>query len=280
MMSDPNRHPATIKASDIDFFVIGGQRCGSTWLYEALREHPGIYVPKNKQTYFFDSEFGKGLDWYLSHFDGADPHRKTIGEVSTGYCLPQAVPRLHSACPDAKLIMIVRNPIDRAFSYYLNRKPFTDWASFEDAIEREDSILARGRYIEQIEHLLTLYAPSRFLLLFYDDLENDEVALYNRVCQFLDVDPSILPSVLGDPVHANSFPRLREISYRYGFSPLMQWLNQGIVGRIARRILRHRSQSKRSRAMLPETRERLVAYFDAFNKRLGEYSDRNLEHWK
>ena len=80
------------KSEDITFLMVGCQRCGTTWVDAALREHPEIYLPQQKQSYFFDRNYDRGMDWYLRNFEGVNTEHKAVGEVATGYSLPGAVP--------------------------------------------------------------------------------------------------------------------------------------------------------------------------------------------
>ena len=92
------------KSNPINFLMVGCQRCGTTWVDAALREHPRIYLPPEKQTYFFDQHYDRGVSWYLSQFQGVGDET-AVGEVATGYCLPHAVERLAALLPDVKLVM-------------------------------------------------------------------------------------------------------------------------------------------------------------------------------
>ena len=93
----------------ITFFMIGCQRCGTSWTDAALRDHPQVFLPKMKQSYFFDRNYKNGIDWYMERFKEIEPQQKAVGEIATGYCLPESVPRLAKHFPDVKLLMVMRN---------------------------------------------------------------------------------------------------------------------------------------------------------------------------
>ncbi|MCZ6836347.1 MAG: hypothetical protein O7G85_11285, partial [Planctomycetota bacterium] len=74
-----------ISPDRVSFLMVGCQRCGTTWIDAALREHPEIYLPPQKQTYFFDRNYESGIDWYLSQYQEVQPCHQAVGEVATGY---------------------------------------------------------------------------------------------------------------------------------------------------------------------------------------------------
>ena len=147
------------KPEDITFLMVGCQRCGTTWVDAALREHLEIYLPEQKQSYFFDRNYDRGMDWYLGRFDAVNTKHKAVGEVATGYSLPHAVQNMAKHLPHVKIIMAMRNPIERAYSNYRVRYVEEGWSSFEDALEKSPDLLERGQYADQIEHLLHRASP-------------------------------------------------------------------------------------------------------------------------
>ncbi|MBX9450408.1 MAG: sulfotransferase family protein [Neoaquamicrobium sediminum] len=102
----------------IDFFVIGAARCGTTSLYRVMQDHPGIFVPEMKEPRFFKENRNKGWAWYAAHYADA-PANTLSGDLSPNYAASvgnSVAHRIHSAYPDAKIIYLVRNPIDCAIS--------------------------------------------------------------------------------------------------------------------------------------------------------------------
>ena len=197
--------------NDVTFFMVGCQRCGTTWTDAALRAHPNVFLPEQKQSYFFDRNYDKGIDWFLERFKGAEDHHTAIGEIATGYCFPDSVPRMAKHFPDVKLMMVMRNPIDRAYSNYQTRKVEEEWDSFEDAIELDSEFLERGQYIDQVEALLKYYDRDKILLLLYDDLSKDDRAYLTKILDFIGVDSDRESKLFGQRKNAAIFPRLRKI---------------------------------------------------------------------
>ena len=219
------------------FLIIGAQKAGTTALYSYLREHPAITGPPWKEVSFFDRHFWRGDAWYRGHFPnrlylrrmraraGVEP---IVGEASPSYVFhPLAPQRVASLLPDVRLIVLVRNPVDRALSHYhhevaLGREPLP----FEEALEQEDARLegelermlepryfshawwnftyrARGRYAEQLERWLDLFPRERLLVVPSEDLLDRPAETYGQVLEFLDAPPHEL----------ESYPRVFERAY-------------------------------------------------------------------
>ena len=116
-----------------DFIIIGCQRGGTTSLYNYITSHPDVEPASQKELHFFDYNFDKGLDWYKDQF----PDNKITGETSPYYIIhPHAPRRIAQAKPDVKILILLRNPGDRAYSHYnLEVKIGHEKLSFEDAIK-------------------------------------------------------------------------------------------------------------------------------------------------
>jgi hypothetical protein len=167
-------------------------RCGTTWTYGQLAAHPSILRAWRKEVHFFDREerFSRGPAWYRAHF----PHRgagQLTGEATPSYMfVPAAAARLAALVPDARLIALLRDPVNRAYSQYHHevrrgheRRAFgvaLD-AQVEDAADAglaEASYLARGRYAEQLTRLFSCFPRDQVLVLRSE-------ALFERPAQWL-----------------------------------------------------------------------------------------------
>lgn len=258
--------------------MVGCQRCGSTWVDAALREHPKIYLPPQKQTYFFDKHYDRGFDWYLNQFEDVTEQHVAVGEISTGYCLPEAVKTMAHHLPHIQLIMTLRHPVERAYSNYQSRKVEQQWPDFETAIECDPDLLERGRYIEQVENLLEHYPRQRILFLLYDDLDRDDRGYLGSILEFLGLDPLFESSQYGQRRNAAMFPRLRKALDGIGLKPALNALSRSAVGDAVRKIKKNRGSSS-ARDLDPVTRAKLVAYYRPLNDRLGKFLDRDLSSW-
>ncbi|MEM1260746.1 MAG: sulfotransferase domain-containing protein, partial [Bacteroidota bacterium] len=123
-----------------DFLVIGAMKSGTSSLLEYLVDHPQIKKGKEKEIHFFDKYFSKGVEWYETQFPKKEENSDFLtGEATPAYLLFPSIPKkVYELYPDVKLIVILRNPVDRAFSNHkMNLRNGKNVASFEDRIFKE-----------------------------------------------------------------------------------------------------------------------------------------------
>lgn len=203
-----------------DFIIIGAQRCGTTSLYRNLVTHPCVVPAFRKEVHFFDNNYKKGVLWYKAHFHTTlyewykkklYNHTVITGEASPYYIFhPRAPLRVFNTVPHVKLIAILRNPVDRAYShYYHERRRGVETHSFEKALKKEKerlsregepldnsykfhhqhfSYLVRGIYADQLKAWLQFFPREQLLILtesFFDDIP----AGFDRVIHFLGLPP-------------------------------------------------------------------------------------------
>ena len=253
-----------------DFIIIGAQKGGTTSLYSYLIDHPCIAPIYIKEPHFFDIYFYKGLHWYRSHFPTAvekyyaqriQKHDLITGEASPYYLFyPQAAKRVAKILPKVKLIVLLRNPIDRAYSQYQHqlRQEGVEPLSFEEAIEVEEkrlageeekilkdikyysfnhrhySYLSRSKYIEQLPEWMSIFPREQFLILKAEDLYADPAAIVKQTLEFLNI-------AIGEQ--------------KCVYKPF---------------------NDARYAPMAAATRERLVEYFKPYNARLYEFLGRDF----
>ena len=184
-----------------NLIVIGAAKCGTTSLHEYLDTHPEISMSQEKEPHFFVEEknFGKGLEWYESHFDPDAPVR---GESSPGYSafpLYRGVAeRMAQTIPDARLVYLVRDPIDRIVSHYTHRT--VNWPEMETLEEvlaapgLRDWIVTPSHYWLQLEQYLAHFDESRILVIDSDELRSRRDETLASVFAFLGVDSSFRSS--------------------------------------------------------------------------------------
>jgi hypothetical protein len=195
----------------LDFLGIGAQKAGTTWLYENLARHPGIAFPGGKEMHFWDAQRHLGLDWYRSVFAS---EARCAGEITPAYALlPDAVvAEIRRAFPDVRLIFLMRNPLDRAWSSALMamRRAELDYAEvspqwFHEHFRSRGS-LARGDYLRSIEVWHRHFGEDRLLTLLFEDIVRKPREALERCIRHLGVDPAPLAAVpdevLRQPVHA------------------------------------------------------------------------------
>ncbi len=177
-----------------NFLYIGTSKAGSTWLFNALAVHPDVYLASNKGLYFFDQHFDRGVDWYRDQFSAVG-NRSAAGEISHSYLSsPEAAPRIAAFNPRMKLLVCLREPVDRAFSDYLDlvkNNQFT--GSFSEALEHYPRLVDRGRYASHLERFRELFPDEQLHVGLFDDLKQDAQAYADDVFAFLGVEAMDLP---------------------------------------------------------------------------------------
>ncbi len=181
----------------LDFIGIGAQKSATSWIYKCLLEHPEICGCSNKETHFFsrDKDFDKGFSFYKKYFIYCDPN-KVIGEFSTSYLSDEkAFKRIKRYFPKVKIIVCLRNPIDRAFSHYLHLRSkgeINKQTTLFEAIKNYPEIIENGKYGKHLEKYFKEFSKEQILVLFYSDIKDNPENFIKKVYRFLNVDESFI----------------------------------------------------------------------------------------
>ncbi|MEH7380605.1 sulfotransferase domain-containing protein [Bacillus sp. JJ1533] len=247
-----------------DFIIIGQQKCGTSALYVNLVRHPNIAAAEQKELYFFNNHYEKGLDWYRNQFPSLvlETANTITGEATPNYIDdPLAPQRVFQCMPNVKLIILLRNPVDRAYSQYQmgarngsciinGRLP-----SFEEFIEKEMNLpenyyenldrkiylehyrfLERGIYINKIEKWIKVFPQEQMMIIKSEEFYHDPYKVYKEVLAFLNV-----------PVwEPNKFEFINKFRDKY------PKLNE-------------------------TTKQELISYFKPYNERLYRFLGRDLQ---
>ncbi len=287
-----------------NFLIVGAQKCGTTSLHEYLRQHPQIYLPDGKETKFFvdDERYKKGILWYEKEHFGAVRNEKAIGEIDPDYMyFEQALERMAVDLDlrSTKLIFVLRNPVDRAFSHYLMTvRRGIETLSFEEAIrvERERitknyysnmhfSYSSRGFYLQQIQRCLIYTGKTNMLFILSEDLKKNTMDVLTTCYNFLDVDEGVVPANIGVQHHMAKVPRSKEL--------LQLILRETFAKKLFRFILPSGVLRKKLRAKMLELnevkaqgivlqddiREVLSNKYSEDNAQLSKFIERDLSHW-
>jgi hypothetical protein len=198
------------------FLGIGVPRAGTTWLHTLLAGHPDIYLPtKRKEVRFFDRHHERGLAWYETFFcpaEDADRY-KAIGEISPQYFYCEECPgRISAALPTAKLLVMLRHPVDRAYSNYgfvVQRRNYRD--SFEEFLTTRPNALQMGFYSRHLNAYLRHFDASQILALVFEEAVADGDKVRLTLGDFLGVAADGFPPSVGK-VNASTVPRYGSLS--------------------------------------------------------------------
>ena len=169
------------------FFVIGPPRTGSTWLYEILRDHALLPAP-TKETRFFDTHFHRGIDWYRSHFPTLPANRR-IGEIApTYFASHEAVGRIATLLPHAKIVCVFRNPAERVLSLYRLKCAYglIPW-TFEQAMVRDPEMVESSRYATNLKAWQRALGADQVMAAVYEDLRDDPQSFLDTVVDFIGI---------------------------------------------------------------------------------------------
>ena len=194
------------------FIVIGAVKAATTWIAHQLRNHPALWLP-NAEPHYFSSEFARGPHWYASLFKEA-PVDRIIGEKSADYLAhPQAAARLASALPHARLIVQLRDPIDRAYSDYCmyfrrglvggDPRPYLEGAS-----AAQSRFLNGGLYGAHLRRFLTHYPAEQIHVILYEALRHSPDRVIADVCRHIDVPVHKAPAELASRKNDSMAPML------------------------------------------------------------------------
>jgi len=233
----------------IDFIGIGAQKSGTSWAYTCLYDHPQVCAPVKEIHFFSRPRWSEGREWYERHFVSCDNLKKR-GEFSTSYLYSkETAERIHALYPDTKLIAILRNPIDRAYSQYRNAikaGEITESVTFETYLKDESSALEQGKYSEQLERYYALFKKEQVLVLIYEDIRKDPVAFMKHIYTFLGIDPTFVSSMVHDEINVARTPKhvfvdrvmhhVSEALRKIGFDKLVHLVRKSGIPDLVRNI--------------------------------------------
>lgn len=315
--SIPNHIPQTtcdVNGFDLkgrEFFaIIGAMKAGTTSLARYLGRHPRIFMAARKEPKFFsrDEFYLHGIEWYAQLFAGASSDQ-ILGEASTCYSrrakYPHAAERLHKHLPQARLLYVLRHPVDRLYSHYVYcMQPLLELdqgrrvLGFEEFVRQDEEALDAGDYVAQIEQYLPRFGDTRLKCLLYDDLFGASSSTVNDLFTFLGVGYAEIGDL--SQVHENkrgsgfakhqitdmltkirqSFPakRMVDIVPRHLRPSLrraaLRFLSNSPYGR------RHAMQYVESLPKLsPTSRSALCRHYRPSVLKLEEFIGRPLRHW-
>ncbi|MCZ6859036.1 MAG: sulfotransferase domain-containing protein [Alphaproteobacteria bacterium] len=291
----------------IDFFLIGPPKCGTTTVHDVLRRHPDIFLPASKdKSYLVDA-----VPNYVTEDELSAYYTQYRGEVLIGcseanlICSASALRRLHRYNPNARLITVLRNPVERAYSafWYWRSNLLEDCAAFEDALAREPErergdyraanlcYRGQGRYAGHLEEVLALFPAENLFVALFEDLRSDPEAVLSELMSWLGVDPAkVNPEAMRQHSNAANMPRSHIVQRVFARPP--SWLRgayHAVLPARAKAVLRARIIEPilmcnrtpfRYPPMAAETRAELTAYFTPHNERLAAMLGRNLEAWR
>jgi hypothetical protein len=294
-----------------NFLLIGAAKSGTTALYTSIKQHPDVFMstPKELRYFSYSGPYPENLDEeyihrgvttleeYKQHFKDVKDE-KVIGEASPMYLYtPGTAERIKAVIPQVKMLAILRNPVDRAFSAYMHA--IRDWKepsdSFKMALEKEEERIKAGWgilwhytragfYAEQLSRFYQVFDKNQIRVVLYDDLVDDAKGLMKSIFEYLEVDSTFIPDTTPRP-NVSGFPKNPRF-HRFMYRLFMQ---DNLIKRISRVIFPKALRQKvmvdmrlanlEKRSMPEDIREELKELFHNDIRNLEELIGRDLSFW-
>lgn len=243
----------TFESKTVDFIVVGTQKSGTTTVYNLLRSHPDLFLPRAKEVAFFSSEgkekYHLGIDWYLQEYFYFAKPNQLIGEASPQYmsCL-YAAQRIAEHNPKMRIVVLLRNPIDRAYSAYrMLIKMGLETHSFHEVVQSTKTCKKNispneylqsegggnssyyyrmGCYSSLLKPYLKCFGKEQVHIEFMENLHREPAVVMSRIYKFIGVDSTFISPVIGQRFHEGG------TTGKFKFLPVVLKLGQKIKQRL------------------------------------------------
>lgn len=292
-----------------NFLVVGAAKSGTSSLDRYLAQHPEVYMPQKKEAHIFsipdfptrfqgpgdegmNTETIRSMDRYQALFADAQPYR-AVGESSVFYLhFPGTAQRIQAANPDMKILMLLRNPVDRAFSAYMHVvRDERETLSFEDSMRQEPvrkqlnyepMWLYRelGLYTAQVKRFLEVFPRKQVKILLFEEFSRNTEASMADIFRFLDVDPSVRIDT-GLRHNESGLPKSRGLfNFIAKPHPIKEVFKPLVPQRLRERIgIQAKSMLLQKVNMNPTTRRELEGFFADDIRALADLIDQDLRPW-
>jgi hypothetical protein len=271
------------------FLGIGVPRAGTTWLHELLESHSAVYVPtRRKELSYFDLHYHRGLGWYQKFFPrtrDAEQYR-ALGEITPYYFYHPDCPERIARLGVGRLILMLRQPVDRAWSYYGQKvRNGMFRGTFEDLLAQGRwPVIEQGHYSKYLERYLRYFERDQVLVLVFERAMADPTGTKALLAKFLDLEPDGFPASSAlVPVNASYVPRART-AYGLAFriSKLCRHYDLDWIVNAAKSmgIKKALGVSGEIRPMDPATRDRLSDLFEGEIAVLERLLGTSLDVWR
>lgn len=192
------------------FIYIGADRCGSTWMLRALAKHPNVLIPEVGNPFFFDRYYDRGWEWYVKLFGTPSEQVLAAGEFSHDYLFsPIAARRIRERLPRVKLLVSIRQPLDKAFSaHWLANSAGELKTDFDTALLTSGVILEQALYHRLLTPYFELFPRDQIKVMMFDDLGRRPRWFMSEVCEFIGV-PFVETIPYDTVFNARAWPRTK-----------------------------------------------------------------------
>lgn len=275
------------------YIGIGAQKCASSWLHRVLEDHPEVCASAEKEIDFFSRYFDRGYQWYESHFDVCGD-TSIAGEFSPSYfCDPSVPERVHRYIPDARIILALRDPVQRALSNHRHEVRVGHLSgpdfSFECGLANNPMYVEQGRYATHLRRWLRWFSAEQILVVLQEDIDSDPMKVARAVYDFVGVDADHVPQSASDRVNRSYANRSRVLLagkdrlYALTRTPSLQWI-WGLASRLGLRSMYRSVNQVASGDVIPAvenaTLEALTETLAPEVSELEQLLGRSLSAWR
>lgn len=283
-----------------NFFIVGAPKAGTTSLYHYLESHPDIYMsPVKEPNYFSHEDIVKqdlfynekgiaSLAEYEALFNGATTE-KAIGEASVSYLFYDSVPgKIKKRVPDARIIIMLRNPVDRAFSHFsMDKRLGYVNESFESIFEHTgksklshlyyQQYIELGNYYKQVKRYLDIFPKEQIKIFLLRDMKTDTPQLVKQLYKFLDVDENFVADV-SEKFNSNAAPRTKLMSRLYQNQKLRSNIRRVLPANTVETVKKFLFTPKKE-SLPDELVVKLKAYYKSDIEQLENLLQKDLKVW-
>ncbi|MBN2087473.1 sulfotransferase domain-containing protein [Candidatus Peregrinibacteria bacterium] len=273
----------------VDFIGVGVPKAATTWITDCLDKHPDICMSEPKEVRYFDENKEKKLSWYKKHFIHCKKGQ-IKGEFSTKYLYDSDAPRLiKKFFPEVKIIICLRNPVDRAYSEYWMAREYYSYKpndTFENLL-KEGCFIRSGMYYTYIKNYLRYFSGDKIHIILLEDIKSSPKNVLKELLDFLNVDSDIAHSLIKGKSNTS-----KKIRYR-SFIEILRFLSKTLIDLrlnflikflkkigLKKLLLKLTTVPYKYPEMNPETRKGFKKIFREDIERLEKLIDRDLSRWK
>ena len=270
------------------FVIVGAPRCATTSVAMYLSEHPEVSIAPQKEVHFFDLRHDRGVDWYQAQFDPR-PGERLIGDASPNYMYSEdGMRRMADLLPNAKIVVLLREPVARAYSgYWFRSALMRDPRTFEETIADEQrpgyvskdwrpGLLAGSTYLPALERICRFYPREALHVMLVEDLRLRAEEEFASLCRFLGIDDAVRPPSVGRQV--NRPARLRSLGLYRVMVKTRAW--RRLPFRLGFKLDEWNHEEFSYPPIEPSTEARLREYFAPHNSALARWLGRDLSEWE
>jgi hypothetical protein len=272
-----------------NFLVVGAQKCGSTSLHDILSEHPQTNMSKEKEINFFiyENRYNKGLEYYSSFFDQPYSNTRVTGESSPGYiCAPGVHKLIHQNLGDIKIVIILRDPIKRAFSqYWHNRRDFNEYMTESEIVENyletdysptRKGYFSRGIYYRDVKKYIELFGENNVHIIILERLIKNQTSGLHGLYDFLGIDKDKGYQTLPKTSNPNAVWNNPFYNYLFNHHSITKYLPLKARGLF---FFGKRDKFKYDLPAQPII-DKLKEFYKPWNKKLEQLISINLDVWQ